>query len=609
MMCVEHEKVIVKSFLSFGFLRFPVSGGFGSIRIFKGLASLPCVHSEVYVGEVCVRALTPQFKHTKMSPLPHPTNHHYIFDSPLVDGLKTFSLASAPPCQYRFLDIQRLLTEKRLSILSSSSSSSSLPSTPYATISYVWRVLKPIPRDRPAFAVQGIENDPENPISLLQTLCTAARALECELLWLDKLCIRQDGSSSAEGKRDNAWQVEHMYQLYSNCSVCLILPGGLGQLVSLEEKPAWMERCWTLQEALAPPVCKVVFAWRGREGGGGRGGDAVLQSNFAVLVEAIVPGEEVAVADLKGLLQMSLKPQARLISKTPRDDSNSLLEKNHSVLDLGIFGAARARDGFDTSLIMALLGALEHTNETGRLNAIWRCTMLRSAKLPQDMIYSIMGLMNITLRVDYDQRLDDIVVEFTAKLLANGWSADWLGIAPDLGPHLTRSAMPLLPKPSEKGGAVIEAAPGSLVEVKTLLRGDYSDAWWWWLRDAPTGDVDRDGFLTFRGRAVPIREGGHDAIGPEDSMQRDHPDVITRCADDKAWSIFAPSMDSTHYAVVIGHREQYLSGIFSAAVFPDSTLLMILERGEQGTFRNIGYAWADENLGSGWACEEFKVGG
>jgi len=87
---------------------------------------------------------------------------------------------------------------------------------------------------------------------------------------------------------------------------------------------------------------------------------------------------------------------------------------------------------------MALLGALDHTNEEGRLNAIWRCKILRSAKLPQDMINSIMGLMNIKLSANYDKELKDIVVEFTMALTASGCRADWLGIAPDLGPYLTR---------------------------------------------------------------------------------------------------------------------------------------------------------------------------
>ena len=518
-----------------------------------------------------------------------PQSNQYVTDLPL-DGLKTFSLADAAPCQYRFLDIRRLTKDGRLSILALSD----LPPEPYAAVSYVWRVLKTIPPDEPAFEVEGIEEFPKVPIGLLKTICIAASMFKCELLWLDKLCIRQDSLSSQDGKKDNAWQVEHMYNLYSNCSICLILPGGLGQLAALDEKTAWLERAWTLQESLAPPICKVIFAWSK--------GEAVLQSNFPVFVEEIVPGK-VAAASLKELLQISLKPHPKLLPPPGANPPSEPPPTQH----LGILGA-RDRDAFDTSLIMSLLGALEHSNQTGRLHAIWRCTILRSAKLPQDMIYSIMGLMRITLRVDYTQSLDAIVIEFTAQLLAHGWSADWLGIAPELGPQLTRSAMPLLPKPVEGSGANVEVAPGEFVEIRRLLSSRYSDAWWWWLKDAPTGSVDADGFLTFRGRAAAITPRDNATKAPK-GMQRNHPDIITCCSDARSWRI-APSMDSRHSAVVIGHRAQYLSGIFSAAVFPDSSLLMILERGEaRGTFRNVGYAWADENIGDEWPSREFRFGG
>lgn len=540
----------------------------------------------------------PQFS-LAMCTLPQsPQSNQYVADFPL-EGLKKFSLTNAVPCQYRFLDIQRYTEDGQLSILASSD----LPSEPYAAVSYVWRVLKSIPPEEPAFEVEGIEDYPEIPVELLKTICIAASTFKCALLWLDKLCIRQDSSSSQDGKTDNAWQVEHMYEVYSSCSVCLILPGGLGQLVTLEEKTAWLERSWTLQESLAPPIGRVLFAWSQ--------GDAILQSNFPVLIEEIVPGK-VAAASLKPLLQISLKSNVQLLPN-PRSNANNPPSTSHNPIQhLSILGT---RDPFHTSLIMSLLGALEHTNTTGRLNAIWRCTILRSAKLPQDMLYSIMGLMNIALRVDYSQNVNDIVVEFTAQLLAKGWRADWLGIAPELGPYRGWSAMPLLPRASQEGGkAVVEVgAGGKAVEVKRLLSRDSSAAWWWWLKNAPTGIIDRDGFLTFTARAVPITPDNNQntAHAGSNTQHPNRPDFITCASDDTTFRIL-PSSDpqtQTHYAAIIGHRAQYLSGIFSTFVFPHSTLLMLLERRQEDTFRNIGYAWANENIEHNRSSKEFRVGG
>jgi len=35
---------------------------------------------------------------------------------------------------------------------------------------------------------------------------------------------------------------------------------------------------------------------------------------------------------------------------------------------------------------------------------------------------------------------------------------------------------------------------------------------------------------------------------------------------------------------------------------------MLLEGRKQGTYRNIGYVWADENIGKDWTQNEFRVG-
>ena len=96
---------------------------------------------------------------------------------------------------------------------------------------------------------------------------------------------------------------------------------------------------------------------------------------------------------------------------------------------------------------------------------------MRSAKYAADIIYSIMGLMDITLtNIESAKDLREVVVEFTRALTQKGHQADWLGVAPDLGPWLRMSAIPLLPMSEDdrkgKSIAYIEVGYGKLAEIK-----------------------------------------------------------------------------------------------------------------------------------------------
>lgn len=91
-------------------------------------------------------------------------------------------------------------------------------------------------------------------------------------------------------------------------------------------------------------------------------------------------------------------------------------------------------------------------------------------------------------------------------------------------------------------------------------------------------------------------------------LQRDYPGSVIHCSSNRAWDIL-PELRSPHFAVVIGTKEQYLSGIFSSTVGPNTTLLILVEGGREGTFRNIGYTWADENASKGWIERNLMIGG
>ena len=506
----------------------------------------------------------------------------------------SYSLSSAPLCQFRFIDFQHLLNSDSIRILAFSE----LPTRPFATVSYVWKGIEPKGKSS-KFKIEGIRDEYSLSIDVLKTTCIAASMSGCELLWLDKLSIRQDRDTE-DGGKDNAWQVQNMHSIYKGCKLCLVNPGGLKQLASLEERTSWIERAWTLQEALAPPSVKCLFFWTK--------GNAVLQHNAPIIVREVVLGKA-AMADMKSLLEGSLKSNLSVIL-----DSQSRHPDNYdgsTYISLKILGI---RDGSDVHPIVALLGALDHTLEDGRANAIWRCTILRSAKFAEDMIYSIMGLLGVTLEVIYPKPgqpsdLSTPVIGLTRALMQKGFRADWLGIAPGLGAPYGMSAMPILPMSTEKGAARIKSIKGNDVEVKEAL-GTSVDTMWWWLKDAPKGVVDEDGNLTFKGRAISIAE-TRDTVHPRDySLQRDHPDTIVELASKRAWKILSELKESP-YAIVVGSKERYLSGIFSSIVDLDTTLLMLVEESEvkPKRYRNLGYAWADQGLGKSWTERVFTVGG
>lgn len=99
-------------------------------------------------------------------------------------------------------------------------------------------------------------------------------------------------------------------------------------------------------------------------------GDAVLQHNAPIEVKEVVPGKA-AVVELNPLLEVLLKSEVKLMKGKDYGDLDHCPFQTLRVLG----NPSEAHDALYP--IMALLGAIEHGVESGRLNAIWRCTILR----------------------------------------------------------------------------------------------------------------------------------------------------------------------------------------------------------------------------------------
>jgi hypothetical protein len=92
----------------------------------------------------------------------------------------------ATPCRYRLIDGRRFVDENVLHIVDIET----IPTRKYAAISYPWQRLSPLEAPPTGeFTVNSAELGGPISIDLLATCCRAALLENCELLWLDRLCI------------------------------------------------------------------------------------------------------------------------------------------------------------------------------------------------------------------------------------------------------------------------------------------------------------------------------------------------------------------------------------------------------------------------------------
>lgn len=86
------------------------------------------------------------------------------------NGLETYSLGSASPCQFRFLDCQRLIKENVTYVVAFLE----LLTQPYAVVSHPWRPATPATNIGASFEVKAIEKEPRISVDVLKTISIAA---------------------------------------------------------------------------------------------------------------------------------------------------------------------------------------------------------------------------------------------------------------------------------------------------------------------------------------------------------------------------------------------------------------------------------------------------
>ncbi|KAF9469411.1 hypothetical protein BDZ94DRAFT_1317312 [Collybia nuda] len=404
--------------------------------------------------EMAINNLDHESERGPVPGLDFPQSWKRIFSCPLTQlaGKSLDITPYATPGRYRMVSLHNLRQFGNFEIFEFDElPQPDVPYIPaYTAISYVWRGINAdndLPSSQRAnskgdFTVKGEEN--ASPISITVITDIAWGALRksassgCgpdRFLWLDQFCIMQTS------KEDKAWQISRMYSIYRH-SRCIILPGGLTRLASLEDATHWMSRAWTLQEVLAPPfilsqdvdTC-VLFMNDAQTHKVIEGVDKNEWGDTPYLTDGII-----ACAPLMPLL-------------------GTLLPFRQSLF------------GFRGEQLDTLNGAMNKTMDASKV-LIWRSAFSRTSSRPADMIFSIMQCFGITLRpqdFENDDRVGATIALVQAILNKPGGRAYWIPALYFLPPAPELSVFPRFPQTRVDGAAAIRLPDGSTKDVIDLL--------------------------------------------------------------------------------------------------------------------------------------------
>ncbi|PCH37452.1 hypothetical protein WOLCODRAFT_167505 [Wolfiporia cocos MD-104 SS10] len=391
---------------------------------------------------------------------------------------------AATPQQYRLIDCVQFTKHHNLCICEAPD----LTGVTYSAISYVWRGNPAdahwLAQERfGTFAVKGAEDGDPISIDVLLHACQASVQHKAPYLWLDRVCILQTS------RADKRWQIQHMHQIYQQCDPCFVLPGGVRRLVRIDEETAWIQRAWTLQEAVAPDYVRVLLAWPHGTGWlfGKAHGD----------VDAVVRGVS-AVFDLADLLRTYLGGAPGVGGEThftTEDDAPG----DRVLVRPGLFGALA-----DASHVVALLGVMDVRDGDAVAHAVWRSALLRTSSRPVDMVFSIMGLFGVSLDPHAFSAGDRLgaTVALAQAITSNGGGASWLNATAMLPPSREISTFPQFPLTRVEGKALV-VVDGVAVEVAKVIRDEFL-ANWSLKEGISRASMDNDGYLTFSSKAIRV---------------------------------------------------------------------------------------------------------
>ena len=392
----------------------------------------------------------------------------------------------------------------------------------YCAVSYPWAGVKNENDLRGYIKVAGAEEADPIGISMLYDLSWAAWSVSrSEYIWLDRLCLMQTN------KEDKQWQIERMFDIYHKCKVCIVIPGGLQRLATLEEETQWVDRAWTLQEVTAPQVTKVSVLYNPNSPA-----NSILQPFRS-------DGKFWSDTNLVHYDYRGGRALMYMCEAIWRFTPNQPNQPNHPYRFLG----------FKSSQYSAVAHFLEGVN-IKQHEWIWKAAMMRTSSRPCDRIYSIMRLFGVKLNQDNwekDDMAGPAIALVQASLAAahnlNYPSFEWDKAVPPkdlswflctywMDPDSDYSILPKFPKATVDGPAVWVYADGSEMNVADALeyRLNYLRPRWYANISCGPDAMDSQGYLTFTShRALPL-------TNLTDRHRSAIPPALDRC------SMFAPDM-------------------------------------------------------------------
>ncbi|KAF5378781.1 hypothetical protein D9615_006934 [Tricholomella constricta] len=474
---------------------------------------------------------------------------------------------TSTPCKYRMIDCSELVDNQRLRIYEYTD----LPPTPYSAISYVWRGLSTkssrAKLEYGLFNVCGAEDgDPIN-IDLLIEVGKLSMREGSGLVWLDRLCVLQTS------REDKAWQIMRMHGVYQSCHICLIIPGGLSRLADLCEQTAWIERAWTLQEAMVPRRTLVLFAWK--FGSGSLQDVEDVPENIFELTS-----RKSATAELSELLEICTEESFLTFY-----GSGNIWRRVWPAL-------------FDPGPARVLQMAMAKRASEWTQSAVWRCAHMRVSSRPVDMIFSIMGMFGVSLdpkKFHPDDRLHATVALMQA-ILRNGGKASWMGAISGTNPCKQLSSFMVIPP---LGDRYLEDTSLDFEVLPVDLKGV----------------MDDDGYFQFSAKAAPVVSNlslGRSAFPAANEVpSKDAEGRIFFFVRSSGWSIPLEAQgDHKMFMVLFGR------GVLSFDDPDDDQdyVVMLIEKHAPGLFHQsytmlsvLGEGW--QEVIDGWEEQTFKLGG
>ncbi|KAG8706893.1 hypothetical protein FRC09_002135 [Ceratobasidium sp. 395] len=427
--------------------------------------------------------------------------------------------------RYRFAECEPLVKDGTLRI----QEYTDLPANSYAAVSYVWEGLDRLPEDLSrTFSVRPTDPlYPSDPITIrvVQNACRAALKKDIKLLWLDRFSIMQSVPE------DQRWQIAKMYDIYKHCALCIVIPSGLGRLSSLQEPTNWIQRGWTLQEAVAPDEIQVLFSWDDLSSWDDKEDIQAKSSesqnaHHKDRITIVKSGRDrCAMAPLRLILDCCITGKLILIRKDPVHPWRELPEPySDRVAIFGVGSKGYTPDDYRAVLPnVAMLAAIKSGNMSEdrdqMQHCLWKSTFLRSTRYPADAVFSIMGLFGVALDVSKFDPYDPIrpAVALAQEILRKGDGAAWLGVSFHSLPCPRLSIFPSFPKVLDERASrgslkklLVPTGPAGYADVSKIILNEYVDSKI--LIRMPRGRMDDNGYLTFAARSVPVTRASSDLV-------------------------------------------------------------------------------------------------